>query len=71
METKGTLIVYPEVWWVTPKSFKELEEHGFVYKFRDFVVDGNIDFVLALINWVRADSNTFDYWTASFIPNAG
>ena len=71
METKGTLIVYPEVRWVTPKSFKELEDHGFVYKFYDFVDDDNIDFVLALIDWVRADSNTFDYWTPSFIPNAG
>ena len=71
METKGILIVYPDVRWVTPKSFKELEEHGFVYKFHDFVDDGNIDFVHALINWVRADSKTFYFWAAKFIPNAG
>ena len=71
METKGTLIVYPDVRWVTPKTFKDLEDSGFVYKFYDFVDDDNLDFVLALIDWVRADSNTFAYWTASFIPNAG
>ena len=71
METKGTLIVYPDVRWVTPKSFKDLENAGFVYKFHDFVNDDNIDFVLAIINWVRADSKTFDSWTARFIPNAG
>lgn len=71
METKGTLIIYPDVRWMTPKSFKELEDAGFVYKFHDFVDDDNINFVLTLINWVRADSNTFDYWTANFIPDAG
>lgn len=71
MGTKGTLIVYPDVRWIPPKTFKDLEDSGFVYKFYDFVDDDNIDFVLALIDWVRADSNTFDYWTASFIPNAG
>ena len=71
METIGTLIVYPDVRWVTPKTFKDLEDSGFVYKFYDFVDDNNIDFVQALIDWVQADSNTFDYWTASFIPNAG
>lgn len=71
METKGTLIVYPDVRWVTPKSFGELEDHGFVYKFRDFVDDDNIDFIISLINWICADSKTYDYWTARFIPNAG
>ena len=37
----------------------------------NFVDNDDIDFVQALINWVRADSKTYDYWTASFIPNAG
>lgn len=71
MATKGTLIVYPDVHWIIPKTFVELERVGFVYKFYDFVDNDDIDFVQTLINWVRSDSNTFDYWTARFIPNAG
>lgn len=71
MEAKGTLIVYPDVRWDAPKSFRELEYDGLVYKFYNFVDNGDIDSVLAIIDWVRVDSNTFDHWTASFIPNAG
>ena len=71
MEIKGTLIVYPVVHWVTPKSFAELEQVGLIYKFHDFVDTDNMDFVQELIDWARADSETFDYWTARFIPNAG
>ena len=71
MNAKGTLIVYPDVRWATPKTFKDLEDADFVYKFYNFVDNDDIDFVQALINWVRTDSKTYDYWTASFIPNAG
>ena len=71
MEAKGTLIVYPDVRWVAPKSFAELKQVGLVYKFYDFVDTNDMDFIQALIDWVRADSKNFDYWTARFIPNAG
>ena len=71
MGTKGTLIVYPDVRWIPPKTFAELEQVGLVYKFYNFVDTDDIDFVQALMEWVRVDSDTYDYWTARLIPNAG
>lgn len=68
MKAKGTLIVYPDVHWATPKSFKDLENAGFIYKFYDFVVDYN-DSIAPIINQVCADSKSFKYWAALFIPS--
>ena len=71
METKGTLIVYPDVRWVTPKSFADLEQVGLVYKFHDFEFIDSTDYMQSVLDQVSAKSNTYNYWTFHFIPNAG